>query len=127
MERAETLTAEAKREEALFKEVEQRHQAEGRQFDERTRALTGDVERLQSARDGVAATLSEEWLARFQRVSKLRGSAVAEAKDGICQVCRVKLRLQMYSELKRTDEIMECPQCNRILYYDSVPVVAPEP
>ena len=64
----------------------------------------------------------------FQRVAKLRGVAVAAARDGRCQECHLLLRLQMYSELKRNDAITQCPQCNRILYYEPpAPVAAPEP
>jgi predicted nucleic acid-binding Zn-ribbon protein len=34
----------------------------------------------------------------------------------------------MFVDLKRTDEIFQCPQCNRILYYEApVPVVVPQP
>jgi len=128
MEKAETLAAEAKREESLFKEIEQRHQGEGKQLDDRSRALNAELQGLQADRDTAAATLSDDWRARFQRVAKLRGTAVAEARDGMCQECHVKLRLQFYADLKRTDAIMECPQCNRILYYATpVPVSAPEP
>ena len=55
-------------------------------------------------------------------------SAVAEARDGMCQVCHVKLRPQMYVDLKRNEEIVQCPACNRILYYEPpAPVVVPEP
>ena len=54
--------------------------------------------------------------------------AMAEARDGMCQVCHVKLRLQMYADLKRNEEIVQCPACNRILYYEPpVPVTVPEP
>jgi predicted nucleic acid-binding Zn-ribbon protein len=128
MEKAEELGQAVKHEEQLFKEIEQRHQGEARQLDERSRALQSELGTLQAARDASASTLSDDWRARFQRVAKLRGTAVAEARDGMCQECHVKLRLQMYSELKRNDEIMECPQCNRILYYvPPVPVSAPQP
>jgi predicted nucleic acid-binding Zn-ribbon protein len=127
MEKAESLAADVKREESLFKEIEQRHEGEGRQLDERLRALTAEFNKLKAVRDEAESTLSEDWRARFQRVAKLRGTAVAEARDGICQECHVKLRLQMYSELKRSEDIMECPQCNRILYYVAPIPVAPEP
>ena len=125
MERAETLAAEAKREEAEFKSVEERHKGEVKLLDERSRVLTAEAEKLKTERDRVAATVDEEHLARFERVAKRRGTAVAEAKDGTCQECHLKLRLQMYSELKRNDAITECPGCNRILWYDPVPVTAP--
>jgi uncharacterized protein len=127
MERAETLALEVKREEAEFKGVEDRHKSETRTLDDRSRALGADAEKLKTERDRVAATVSEDMLARFERIAKKRGAAVAEAKDGTCQECHVKLRLQFYADLKRNDTITECPACNRILYYDSVPVTAPEP
>ena len=127
MERAEALALDVKREEAEFKGVEDRHKSEARALDERSRALTAEAEKLGVERDRVAATVSEDLRERFERIAKKRGSGVAEAKDGTCQECHVKLRLQLYSDLKRNEAIIECPACSRILYYDSVPVTAPEP
>ncbi len=36
----------------------------------------------------------------------------------MCQLCHVKLRPQMYMELKRNESIVQCPACSRILYYE---------
>ncbi len=110
MERAEALAAEVKREEALYKAVEEHSRRETQALDERDRKL-------------------EEEAARLRRgVARLRGTAVAEARDGMCQLCHMKLRLQMYVELKRNEVIVQCPSCSRILYYEPpVPTVAPEP
>jgi predicted nucleic acid-binding Zn-ribbon protein len=128
MERAETFAAEVKAEERELKSVEERHRNDLKVLDERAKVLEVEVAKLKGERDRVAATLDEELLARFERVAKRRGSGVAEARDGTCQECHVKLRLQMYSELKRNDAITECPACNRILYYEPpVPVSAPQP
>jgi predicted nucleic acid-binding Zn-ribbon protein len=128
MESGDLLATELKTEERTFKGVEERHKAELKTLDERAVVLEAEVQKLKAERDRVAATVSEDLLARFERVAKRRGSGVAAARDGTCQECHVKLRLQMYSELKRNDEITECPACNRILYYEPpVPVSAPEP
>ena len=128
MEKAESLQAEIKREESAYKDVEARHRDEGKVLDARTVALKQQSAALTAERDAVAATLSEDALELFRRVARLRGVAVAEAKDGMCQVCHVKLRLQMYAELKHNDEIVQCPACNRILYYEApVPAVTPTP
>jgi uncharacterized protein len=128
MEKAETLTGEVKTEEVSFKSREERHRADVRELDERSRVLEGDASRLGAERDQVAKGLDEDTLEMFQRIARLRGSAMAEARDGMCQVCHVKLRLQMFADLKRNEEIVQCPACNRILYYEvPVPVSAPEP
>jgi uncharacterized protein len=127
MEQAEAFATALKNEEREFKAIEERQRGEVKVLDERAKVLEVEAAKLKTERDKVAATLDEDLLARFERVAKRRGSAVAEAKDGACQECHVKLRLQMYSELKRNDAITECPACNRILYYDATPVSAPEP
>jgi predicted nucleic acid-binding Zn-ribbon protein len=127
MEKMEALAADVKREEGAFKQAEEKHRAELKVVEERMHALETQATKLKSDRDAVAATVNEDLLARFERVAKKRGTAVAEAKDGTCQECHVKLRLQLYSEIKRNEDITECPACSRILYYEPpVPVVTPE-
>jgi predicted nucleic acid-binding Zn-ribbon protein len=128
MERAETLATELKHEEGLYKAVEERGRTETKALEERAKRLSEQRKGLVAERDQIAATISEEARALFQRVAKLRGAAVAEARDGMCQLCHVKLRLQMYVELKRNDEIVQCPSCSRILYYEPpAPTVVSEP
>src|SRR5687768_2219752 len=70
MERAESMAADVKREEAAFKGVEERHKAEAKALDERSRSLTAEAEKLKAERDRVAATVGEEHLERFERVAK---------------------------------------------------------
>ncbi len=127
MERAEALVSDAKREEVAFKEIEQRHRGEVARLEEKARSLTAKAEKLAAERKVVAGTIDAEVLDRFDRIAKKRGTAVAAARDGTCQECHVKLRPQMYVDLKRNEDITECPACNRILYYEPpVPVVVPE-
>jgi uncharacterized protein len=127
MERAETLTAEVKHEEAQFKEIEQRARAEKQSLEATARRLDDEARRLQAERDAVAESVPEDARGLFERVARLRGVAVAEARDGMCMLCHVKLRLQMYSELKRNEDIVQCPSCSRILFYEPpVPTVVPE-
>jgi predicted nucleic acid-binding Zn-ribbon protein len=128
MERAETLQADVKREEGLFKSAEERHRGDAKALEERGRALEGELQKLRREREELAKGLADELLARYARVARLRGSAVAEARDEMCQLCHVKLRPQMYMDIKRNDGILECPSCSRILYFEPpVPVAAQHP
>jgi len=127
MEKTETLGADVKREESVLEDVEERHRSDTKRLDAEAAALGSEARALRAARDSVAATVPESLLGLFQRVAKLRGVAVAEARDGMCQVCHLKLRLQMYAEIKRNEDIQQCPACNRILYYDPAQGVVPVP
>jgi len=128
MESAETLAAGLKTEEEVFRKEEARHKQDVAALEGQRRELTSRRERLAAEREQVAGTISSDVRELFQRVAKLRGVAVAAARDGRCQECHLLLRLQMYSDLKRNDAITQCPQCNRVLYYEPpAPVEAPPP
>lgn len=121
MERAEALALDMKREEEAFKKAEARQREEGQALEARGRALAAEAARFNAERDAVAAKVPEDLRELFQRVARLRGIAVAEAKDGKCQVCHLTLRPQMYVDLKKNEEIVQCPACNRILFYEPPP------
>lgn len=121
MEKAEALAAEVKREEAAFKSVEESFRNEGKALDEKAAVLKRKADALGADRDAVAATVSPDALELFHRIAKKRGSAVAEVKDSTCQLCHLKLRLQMFVELRHNEAIVQCPSCSRILYYEPAP------
>jgi predicted nucleic acid-binding Zn-ribbon protein len=126
MEKAEALGGDVKREEGLYKVEEEKSRTQGKALDERERALQDEQKRIGVERDAIAATVPSEAMELFQRIARLRGVAVVEARDEMCQQCHVKLRPQMYMEVKRNDSIVQCPSCMRILYYEPpVPVIAP--
>jgi uncharacterized protein len=129
MERSESLAVEIKREEETFKQAEERHRAAVRAVDERARDLDGQVARLTGDRDAIASTIPAGLLDLFHRVARSRGGvAVAQVQEAMCLVCHVKLRLQLYADLKRNEQIVQCPACNRILYYEAPPpTVSAEP
>lgn len=127
MEKAESLAAEVSAEEQAFERGKEAYASGAKALDEEARGLGADAERLRHERAAVAATLDPELLELFERVAKLRGAAVAEAQDGMCQLCHVKLRLQLYVDVKKNETIQQCPSCSRILYFEPpVPVVLPE-
>jgi uncharacterized protein len=80
--------------------------------------LRGRVDTLRQERTGVIASLAPEALSVFEMISKRRnGVAMAEAKDGICTICHVRLRPQIFNTVRRNEAIIQCDTCQRILYF----------
>jgi predicted nucleic acid-binding Zn-ribbon protein len=127
MERADELTAEVRREETAFEEATASHAERTAELAAAEARLEQECRRLEEQRSEVASGLSEELRERFARVAKLRGAAVSEARDGVCSQCRVKLRPQLFVEVKRNDAIRQCDYCSRILFYAPIEEVAPLP
>ena len=88
-----------------------------------------ELEKTSAERAQVVAAVSAGVLALFERVSKHRkGLAMSEARDGLCTQCHVRLRPQVYNELRRNESVMQCESCSRILYFLATPVgSAPAP
>ena len=75
-------------------------------------AQLGD-ERLRLARDVAEPTMSLfETLARQRR-----GLAVVEVRDGHCSSCQVRLRPQLFNDVRLNNSLIQCESCQRILYY----------
>jgi hypothetical protein len=83
--------------------------------------LGAEAERLGKERDAVAASVPEEALAVYARVAKQRGTGVAEAREGMCQACHVRMRLQIWVEVKKNEQVFQCESCSRVLYFEPPP------
>jgi len=77
------------------------------------------ISKQQVDRDLMARDIEVALLQRYQMLFSRRGGvAVAEARGGTCQGCRMRLPPQLYNEIQKHLEIHYCPNCQRILYYE---------
>jgi predicted nucleic acid-binding Zn-ribbon protein len=89
--------------------------------------LKSALERITKERADLIAALNPQAFATFDLVSRRRnGVAMAEARDGICTICHVRLRPQVFNSVLRNNEIIQCDSCHRILYYIPPPAAATE-
>lgn len=80
--------------------------------------LREELAERERAHKEATALVSEELLDEYLRIASTRsGVAMAEALDEICQVCMVRLRPQVYQELRLGQAIHHCSNCQRFLYY----------
>jgi uncharacterized protein len=120
MEEAETLARELKIAETALKTQQDDIARERKRLEEEAAVLQKRTTDTSSARTAVAKDLSPAALRLFEHVSKQRkGLAVAEARDGICTVCHVRLRPQVFNEVRRNESLIQCDSCLRILYFSA--------
>ena len=118
MEEAETITAEVKAAEAELKTQQAAIAVERKTLEAEASALQATADEKSAARGEAAKALSPEALKLFDYVAKARkGLAVAEARDGGCTVCHVRMRPQMFNEVRRGENLIQCESCMRILYF----------
>src|SRR6266403_4287909 len=69
-------------------------------------------------RDQMRAGVNEDLLRHYERVSKFRGSGIAEVLDHKCMGCQVMLRPQTYNDVRSGLQTVVCDSCQRILYFN---------
>lgn len=117
MEEAEVIGRELKAAEAELKSQQAAIAVERKALDAEATALQRTADETAAGRAAVAKELSPAALKLFEHVAKQRkGQAVAEARDGSCGVCHVRMRPQMYNEVRRGETLIQCESCLRILY-----------
>ena len=87
--------------------------------------MQATLERIAAERATLVAGLNQSVLGTFEAVARKRnGVAMSEARAGVCTICHVRLRPQVFNTVLRNTEILQCDHCNRILYYVPVPASA---
>jgi len=123
MVEADDLTASVKTSEATLATEQKSVDAEKKALAAESVQLKTQLEQLRAERTRLVGTIDPKVLATFDLVSKRRnGLAVAEARDGICTICHVRLRPQVFNTVRRNDEIIQCDTCQRILFFVPQPV-----
>lgn len=80
--------------------------------------LQGEIDELKRKRDSLAGQIPEPVMEVYERARRSRrGIAMAEARAELCQECHVRIRPQLFQEIKRNDSIITCESCSRILFY----------
>jgi uncharacterized protein len=118
MEEAETHAAELKAAEAALKAGQAQITRERQQLDAERAGIESELNQTSAERAALASRISAQALALFEHVSKhRRGLAMSEARDGLCTQCHVRLRPQVYNDVRRNDGLIQCESCSRILYF----------
>ena len=121
---ADELTATIKKAEADLAAEQKAIDADRRQLKAEHAELEAALARMASERAAVVANVSRDVLATFEQIAKRRnGVGVAQARDGICTICHVRMRPQVFNTVMRNEQILQCDHCQRILYF--VPAAAP--
>jgi predicted nucleic acid-binding Zn-ribbon protein len=118
MMESDELSAELKKSEAELKATEKDVAAERSTLEKEVVQLEAEMNTVAAARAALVAQIDRAALAIFETTAKGRkGVAVAEARNGLCTICHVRLRPQIFNEVRKNESIIQCDSCRRILYF----------
>jgi predicted nucleic acid-binding Zn-ribbon protein len=119
MMEADTLAADVKQAEAQFAAEREEIEAAKKELVDELTAVEASLKEATDARATLLKSIDPRLVATFEHVARVRkGVAVTMAtRDGLCSVCHVRLRPQVFQLVRQNDAIIQCDSCQRILYY----------
>jgi uncharacterized protein len=118
MMEADDINASIKKAEAALKAAQAKVAAERSAIENEAKTHQATLVECTASRERLVAALdNKNVIDTFQRIAKVRGTAVARAEGERCTVCQVRLRPAVFAEVRKNESIVQCDSCNRILYF----------
>jgi len=118
MESLEVLEEENKRIEVWLKEQSKALALRKKKVEEWVASARQELEENRTKRETLIKDLPRNVFAMYERVyAGFNGRAVVPIIDGICQECHLQIPPQQFNELQRNDQVMSCPNCGRLIYW----------
>jgi predicted nucleic acid-binding Zn-ribbon protein len=115
---ADEINAAIKKAEAALKAAQSKVAAERAAIESEATAHQATVAECAAARSALVASMDNTGAVEtFERIAKVRGTAVARAEGERCTICQVRLRPAVFAEVRRNESLLQCDSCNRILYF----------
>jgi len=118
MEDADTLGKQIKTEEQNYRANKEKVETLKKDIENEKSETEKELLKVQGIREKVIEAVdSEVYDQYFMLLEICGGLAVIEVKDEICQGCNMNIPPQLFVELKKNEEIYNCPHCRRIIFY----------
>jgi predicted nucleic acid-binding Zn-ribbon protein len=118
MEKIEALERQGSEAGKELDSVRETTTAEKNRIQGETKAMVEEVDRLEKERQTLCGFIEASILKRYDFLRDRKGGVgISPVIKGICQTCHIGIPPQQFNLLLRGEELMNCPNCTRIIYW----------
>ena len=126
MEEIETVKTDLESQESHIQAERKLVEEESAVVKSEAEAAEATIVRVDEERRQIESELPESLVAVVGRLEASRqGIFLSRALDGICQSCFVRVRPQVFQEIRQAQKVHACSNCRRLLYHE--PTLEPKP
>jgi len=104
-------------------EADKQFTDEKARLDAQQASLTAELSELEQKHKEIAVGVERALLSRYTKLKAARkDQALAPVRNGICFGCKLQISPQLVAQVKRSDALLSCSFCNRLLYWEGEPV-----
>jgi len=117
MERAETILKEQEEVQTRLQDLTRDMEKEKVELESLGARLTDEVATVDQQKQTLVGTLDKRIYHRYSTLkSSLKLLVVAQVRGGTCLGCQLQIPPQLVASVRRSDQLLTCPYCHRILY-----------
>ncbi len=114
----EDLTTSLEREEEMIKQQEEELKNEQERIKKESKEKEKVLADLVKEEEDIIPGLDEEILFKFERIIRSKeGLGIVPVKGNVCTGCHMILPTQFVNDVRTRENILFCPYCSRILFY----------
>ena len=117
LEEAESYASALRAKEEELRQLEAAWREKQGEIEAQVAGIERAVAEASALRQAIATRLNRELIERYELIFSRRGGmAVVTVSDGICQGCYMNIPPQLWNEIIKSEKLILCPSCHRILY-----------
>ena len=118
LDELDRLEAAAKLKDAELETHRLRFETEKEKLERELNALAGEVTECLRKSEALKKDIPPDVLRKYEQIKGVRkGLAVVSVWKEICEGCHMSIPPQQYNELQKSNGLITCPNCNRIIYW----------
>ena len=121
LEGLDKLSMLVKKDDETLKQSRNKYEQEKKIIEDDLNTIDADVVDWEKKRIDLQKSVSDDLLARYEKVKKRnKGVGVISVWKAVCNGCHMNIPPQLYNELQKSNELLSCPNCNRIMYFQDM-------
>ena len=120
MEEMDELSAQVKQDQETLKQAEKNYLDDKKIIEEKLSSFDAESDEWNRKRSALQKNIPEDLLALYEKIRKRnQGVGVIPVWKAVCSGCHMNIPPQLYNELQRSSDLLSCPSCHRIMYFQA--------
>ncbi|MBP9010036.1 MAG: C4-type zinc ribbon domain-containing protein [Smithellaceae bacterium] len=120
LEEMDELSVQVKQDQETLKQAEKNYLDDKKIIEEKLSSFDAESDEWNRKRSALQKNIPEDLLALYEKIRKRnQGVGVIPVWKAVCSGCHMNIPPQLYNELQRSSDLLSCPSCHRIMYFQA--------
>ncbi len=110
----------AKKDEESLNQQKKKYEEDKKKMKAELNTIDEDFVKWEQKRNDLRKKIPGDLLAKYEKIkNRNNGIGVISVWKEVCNGCHMNIPPQLYNELQKSSELISCPNCNRIIYFQN--------